>query len=100
MSLAEVNRAIQSKQRVMKANQKQQAIFDYTLADLIGRSIARIHNSNATMPSLAAAYPSLFDVVEEQEKIQEQKNELSALRFKLFAQSYNKNFKEVLEKNE
>jgi hypothetical protein len=69
--------------------------MDYVLADLIGRSIARIHSSSAKLPSLAEAYPSLFDVEEVEDKIQEKKDELSALRIKQFAQSFNSRFKEV-----
>lgn len=42
------------------------------------------------MPTLAEAYPTLFDKQAEEEEIQAQKDKLSVLRFKQFAQSYNK----------
>ena len=96
MTIAELDRLIESKKRIQKREQQDKASFDYILADLIGRSIARLYSSSARMPEISAAYPTLFDSEEIQEKKQEKKNELSALRFKQFAQAYNKKFnKEV-----
>jgi hypothetical protein len=97
MTLAEIERAINSSDRVRKDLSKQQAIFDYTLANLIGRSVARIKSDKVDMPKLSQVYPSLFDAIEEENAIQEQKDNISALRFKIFAQSHNENFKEVCE---
>lgn len=62
------------------------------LADLIGKSVARIYNSANHMPDISEQYPSLFDSIEIQEQKQKKKDELSALRFKLFADSFNKKF--------
>ena len=96
MTLAELIRAINSKKRMQVERAKERASFDYVLADLIGRSISRIYSSSSTMPQISEVYPSLFDSEELQEKQQKKKDELSALRFKQFAQSYNKRFsKEV-----
>ena len=95
MTLAEIGRAIQSKQRQIEMQDKRQAIFDHTLADLVGRSVARIYSSSNKFPSLSEAYPSLFNKEDEEEIIQKKKDELSALRFKQFAQSYNKKLREV-----
>lgn len=100
MTLAEFERAMASKRRMIKAQSQEKASFDYLLADLIGKSIARLHSSANTMPEISEVYPSLFDSKEIQEKRQEQKAELSALRFKLFAKSYNDRFKEVAKKND
>lgn len=86
MTFAEVSRFIASAKR----KERRKASFDYVLADLIGRSVARVHNSSNQLPSLAEAYPSLFSKEEEEEEIQARKDELSALRFRQFAQSYNK----------
>lgn len=97
MTLAELNRAIESKKRVQKIQAQERASFDYILADLIGRSIARIHSSSNRMPKINEAYPSLFEADVIEEKLQEKKDELSVLRFKQFALSYNKKFKEVGE---
>lgn len=95
MTLAELTRLINSKKRLQKQQAQEKASYDYILADLIGRSIARIHSSSNEYPQIADVYPTLFDREVVAEKIQEKKDELSALRFKQFAQSYNKKFKEV-----
>lgn len=92
MTLAELERAINSKRRVEKVRAQEKASFDYILAELIGRSVARIQSSANRMPEIGEVYPSLFDTEEIQQKKQEKKAELSALRFKLFAESYNKRF--------
>jgi hypothetical protein len=49
------------------------------------------------LPDLEEAYPSLFDDTDRAEKKAEVKENLSALRFKQFALSYNKRFKEVVK---
>lgn len=95
MTLAELNRALKSRARVLEQEEKKRASFDYILADLIGRSVSRIHSSSNKMPSLSEAYPSLFNKTEEEDTIQKKKDELSALRFKKFAASFNNRFKEV-----
>lgn len=95
MTLAELNRAVESKKRVQKLEAQERASFDYILADLIGRSIARIHSSSNQLPQIAEVYPALFEAEFIEEKRQEKRDELSVLRFKQFAQSYNKKFKEV-----
>lgn len=100
MTLAELNRYVESKKRIQKIQAQEKASFDYILADLIGRSVARIHSSSTTMPRLSDTYPSLFDSEIVEEKLQEKKDELSALRFKQFANSFNKKFKEVSKENE
>lgn len=94
MTLAELVRAVESKKRLLKQKAQEQAVYDYTLANMIGHSVARIHSQNNTeMPSMSAFYPYLFDTQEVEQKQQEKKDELSALRFKQFANSFNKNFK-------
>lgn len=100
MSLAELNRAIESKIRVRKIEQRDKANFDYKLGDLIGRSIARLYSSSASYPEIHTVYPQLFDGEEIEEQRKAQRAELSALRFKQFAASYNKQFKEVAKVNE
>lgn len=95
MTFAELTRLLESKKRIQLEEDKRQASFDYTLAELIGRSISRIYNSSNTMPTISEVYPSLFNATQEAEAIQEKKDELSALRFKQFAQSHNKKYKEV-----
>lgn len=95
MTFAEFNRAIDSHNRKLKLQEQKQASFDYVLADLIGRSIARIYNSSNTLPPLAKVYPSLFNGEEIEEKVAEQRDNLSVARFKQFAQAYNNAYKEM-----
>ena len=94
MTFGELTRLIDSKKRVQKEEQKQKAIFDYTLANMIGYSVARIHSSKNKMPTLNEAYPALFEDVANSEEAQAAQKELSILRFKLFAQSYNTRYKD------
>lgn len=100
MTIAELTRAVESKKRIQKLEAQERASLDYILADLIGRSIARLHSSAAHMPQISDVYPSLFSSGEVEEKVQEKKNELSVLRFKQFAQSYNNKFREAAKKDE
>lgn len=99
MTLAELIRAIESKRRGIVAEAKQKAINDYVLADLIGRSISRVYSSSNTMPSIDKIYPSLFDSEEQQELQQQRKDELSALRFKQFANAFNSKYKKEVAKD-
>lgn len=100
MTFAELERVLESKRRTIQNQERKKAIYDYKLADLIGRSVARIHNANNRFPTLGEAYPNLFEEEEVAEKIQEKKDELSVIRFKQFAQSYNRKIKEVGKANE
>ena len=95
MTIAELERAFGSKRRVQEAKEKEKAVFDYIMADLIGKSIARLHSSANVMPDIGTVYPWLFDSEEVQQQKQEKKDELSALRFKLFARSHNQKYSEV-----
>ena len=90
MTLAEVERAILSKKRREKEEDRKRASFDYTLADLIGRSVARLYNSSNSIPAINEAYPALFEAEEVEEKVQSKKDEISAARFKQFAVSFNR----------
>lgn len=93
MTISEITRMAKSKQRTTITASKERAVFDYLLADLIGKSVSRIYSKSARMPELYEVYPSLFEQEDIEEKKQEQRDTLSALRFKQFAQSYNKRFK-------
>ena len=93
-------RQIESKQRIRKLEAQEKAAHDYILADMVGRSIARLYNSSNKMPSIAEAYPTLFDKEEIEEKKQEQQAELFAIRLKQFAASHNKKLEEAQKVNE
>ena len=99
MTLAEVNRAADSKIRMTKIEDEKKASFDYILADLIGRSVSRIYNSSNKMPTISEAYPLLFNKEDEEEAVQKKKNELSVLRFKQFANTYNNKFNKEVAKS-
>lgn len=93
MTLAEVYRAFESRNRVVKQKAQEQASFDYILADMIGRSVARIYSSSNKLPDISEVYPTLFDSKQIEENRAAKQAELSALRFRLFANSFNKRFK-------
>ena len=90
MTLAEINRAMESKKRQREAEERKQASYDYVLADLIGRSISRLYSSAGKMPSLTEAYPNVFNEEEVESQKQAKRMELSAIRFRQFADTYNK----------
>lgn len=100
MTVAELTRAVKSKKRQLKQQAQERASADYILADLIGRSVSRIYSSSATIPSISEAYPSLFDAEVIEEQTAAKRDELSALRFKQFANSFNAKFKEGAKANE
>lgn len=98
MTLAELKRAIESKVRVEKHKAQQRALFDYIQADLMGRSVGRfLVGSEVEYPTPEEAYSSLFEdkaKTKEEEKIRKI-DELSAARFRQFANLHNKKHKEV-----
>ena len=93
MTFAEVERAIESYIRVEKRKAQEKASYDYILADLIGRSVSRIYSSTNTLPEISEAYPTLFDTKEIEEQKVAKRAELSAIRFKHFAETYNNRFR-------
>jgi hypothetical protein len=99
MTIAELERAIDSKKRIQKEQAQERATFDYIQAELIGKSISRIYSSANNMPSIEEVYPSLFDAELIQEQKAEKQAELSAIRFKQFANAFNERFKEEAKDN-
>lgn len=95
MTPAEIVRAIESKNRIKKLEAQEKASYDYIQANLIIKGISIVLGDKSSLPKIEEVYPSLFDDIakEQEKKIQEQKANLSALRFRQFAQSYNTNFK-------
>ena len=89
MTKAEVERYLQG--AVWRL--KQQAQFDYSLAELIGASVARVLDSSNSFPSLYDMYPNLF----EEEKAAESKVETATTNsinnFMAFAMSHNAKMK-------
>ena len=95
MTPGEVTRAIESRNRIIKIEAQEKATYDYIQAQLIIKGVSICLGDKTAFPSLHDAYPGIFaEVIEEQkQKAEEQKLQLSALRFKQFAQSYNDRFK-------
>ena len=94
MTIAELNRAYESYVRNQKRKAQEKASYNYILAALIGKSVASYFAEEITYPELAEAYPTLFDSENQQKQEQKRKakEELSAIRFKQFAKSYNDRF--------
>ena len=95
MTFAEIERAVNSKVRVLKIQSQEKATYDYILAQLITKGVSKVLGDKSNYPSIEEAYPGIFDdvIAERKAKAEEQKMNLSALRFKQFAQSYNNNYK-------
>lgn len=95
MTPAEIIRSVESKNRIRKIESQEKASYDYILASLIVKGVSITLGSKESYPELKDAYPGLFDDIAQakEEEIQERKMELSALRFKQFAQSHNAKFK-------
>lgn len=95
MTIGELDRLVNSRQRVEKHRAKERATFDYTLAMLIGRAVTGSDEEHP-FPDLYDVYPKLFE--EEKQKIEEERSaqqaQLSAIRFIQFAESFNKKFAE------
>lgn len=104
MTFAELDRLVESRRRMERKRLQEKASLNHNLGALVGRAFAVAMDNKNDYPTLEEAYPSLFNDTEEIKKKKEQKqeriNELSALRFKQFAQSYNKKYKEVGKINE
>jgi hypothetical protein len=94
MTIAEIVREIESKNRIFIAEAKYKASSDYILASLITRGVSIVLGSKESFPPIEEVYPNLYaDADIENKKRIEQKNNLSTLRFLQFAQSYNQRFK-------
>ena len=95
MTIAEVKRATESIARVRKIEAQEKASYYYTLAGLISKGVAKVLGDKSDYPTIEEVFPSLFaDMTAEREAAsEEQRMNLSALRFKQFAQTYNKKLK-------
>lgn len=99
MTLAEVERYCEGATWRLK----QQAQFDYSLADLIGASVGRLLSSEVTYPTIYEVYPHLF---EEEKKIEVEESVQSELattnsinNFLAFAMKHNAKMRGVETEN-
>jgi hypothetical protein len=102
MTLREIDNYIKSRLRVRKLANQEKATYDYIQATLIIKGVGIALGSKEEFPTVEQAYPGIFeDLVEKkQDELQAKKDELSALRFRQFAQSYNKKWEVPKENNE
>lgn len=98
MTLGELLRLFEAKQRAYKARAQEKAENNYILAGLIGINLSHAFNGSIEVPPIEEVYPNLFDNEEIKEEKENQKTELSTLRFKQFAQAFNKNFEKEVER--
>ena len=94
MTLREIENYVRSKQRVRRMENQEKATYDYIQATLIIKGVGLVLGSKEEFPTVEQAYPGVFEdmVKQKQEELQNKKDELSVLRFKQFAQSYNNKF--------
>jgi hypothetical protein len=97
MTFGEIERAANSRIRELKRQAREKATYDYILAQMIAKGVSKVLGDKSSYPTIEEAYPGIFDEVIEERKAQvkEQKMNLSALRFKQFANFHNKKYKEV-----
>ena len=100
MTPGEVGRAIESNNRIVKLEAQERATFDYIQANLIVKGFSITMGGKGNYPSIEEAYPTIFEdlLQKQEEKIQEKKEELSAIRFRQFAESFNDRFKKEVSK--
>ena len=91
MTPGEVNRAIEARNKITRFELQERASMDYILAQLIVKGVGITLGDKSNYPTLEEVYPSLFteQKQKQEEIIQQKKIDLSVLRFKQFAQSYN-----------
>lgn len=99
MTLGEIRRATKSKARLRKIETQERASYDYILAKLVVKGFSIVMGGDGEFPALQDAYPTVFDdsevLAEKQKQIEENKTNLSVLRFKQFANFHNKKYEEV-----
>ena len=100
MTPGEVVRAVESYNRRTRIETQEKATFDYIQANLIVKGVGVVLSGKGSVPTIQEAYPGIFDnLVEQQEQeLNKQRDQLSVLRFKQFAQSYNSKFKKEVPK--
>ena len=78
MTIAELDRAVASKNRLKKIEEKERASFDYILASMIARGVQGAIVGGDGIPEINEVYSGLFD-----EDIEDKKAKKQALKEKL-----------------
>ena len=79
---------------------KSQAQFDYSLANLIGVSVARIMSNDVEFPPIEKVYPDLFEAVVEEHIQEEIATQNSINHFMEFAMKHNAKMRGVEKTND
>lgn len=92
MTIAELTRAIKSKERIKRIEAKEKATYDYILSAMMARGVQAAIVGGEGLPDIVEIYPGIFveEIKDKHNKTQAIKDELSALRFKQFANFHNK----------
>lgn len=88
LTYGEISQLIKVHNKKEKQRLQEQAAFNYSLANLIGLSVARLMDKNAKYPPIEEAYPNLFDP--EQLKPKKQDWRVAAERLRKYAEAHNK----------
>ena len=90
MTIAELNRKLESYRRLEKIRAKEKATFDYSLATLIGRAFGA--SEQHPFPDIFTAYPAIFEdeIKKAEEDYSARQAELAKIRFLQFAESHNR----------
>lgn len=101
MSIGELQRKIDSFNRVNKHRLQEKATFDYIQAELIAVGFSMCFNKQARFPPIEEVYPQIFGEEDEEEvkaKKEKEKIDISVLRFLQFKEKNNTKFnKQVVE---
>lgn len=95
MTIAEIERYLEGALWRLKTK----AQFDYSLADLVGASVARLFDSNTKYPSIVDVYPQLFEEELKEQQELETVTTNSVNNFLAFAMQHNAKMKGVEETN-
>lgn len=97
MTIAELNRFIDSWKRKSKIQAQETAVHNYILAGLVTKGIASYFDSNIEFPKIEEVYSNLFNeqAEETKEKQLDKVTEASVARFMQFATFHNNKYKVV-----
>ena len=98
MTIGEVNRRVESFNRMYMAKQKQKATIDYSTAVFLGGLIANVIGGEGKITPIEEVYPALFEE-ERKELAQARQNEINVANFLDFAAKHNLNYKQGGEEN-
>lgn len=91
MTYGEIVDTIEAYNENERNRTREVASFNYSLANLIGLSVARLMDDKAKFPSLQEAFPEMFDDIKYEEKqLTQQDPDIMKARFMEFAESHNK----------